>query len=290
MILFIHGIQQSAGVFLPLIKAMVGDHNDLDDKFLLDSFCLWLPGYDKKDRDFNYKYIENEIYSFMVDKKEIQAEIASRLMFSNTNLQVQIIKESKLNLIGCDVGAGLALDFTAHNPEIVSSVVMMDCGSDFNNLRSKWMQLRVNRLIQQPSNIIARRYETETDIYKKIFLSSIANYPALKGIKSYLELFRNYNFGSTFDKISIDQQTELSHIKILNFVDKKFGLSNNFSTKKLQTILDKKFKTVTKRGIFIKSQSHKNFHIQPIAIGTKSILNHQVANNICDKLKVFYNP
>jgi hypothetical protein len=289
MILFIHGIQQSAGVFLPLIRSLVGDSNDLDDKFLLDSFCLWLPGYDKKDRDFNYKYIEDEIYDFMIQKKQAQIEIAEKLLLSSTKLPVKIIKEFKINIIGCDIGAGVAINFTVQNPETVSSITMLDCGSDFNNLRSKWMLLKVNRILNQSANVISKRYETETDIYKKLFLSSIANYPSTKGIKSYLELFKNYNFGSTFDKISIDQQKELSHVKILNIVDKKFGLSNNFSTKKLQIILDKKFKTVSKRGIFIKSQSHQNFQTQSIAIGSKSLLNQQVAFEISEKLKPFYS-
>ena len=289
MILFIHGIHQSAGVFLPLIKAIIGDNHLFEDKLLLDSFCLWLPGYDKKDREFNYKYIEDEIYDFINQKRQIQTEIASKLLFSSIILPIQMIKESKVNIIGCDVGAGVALDFSAHNPDKVSSIVMIDCSSNFGNLRSKWTILNTNRLINQPAHIISQKYETETEIYKKIFLSNIATYPSAKGIFSYLNLFKSYNFGSTFDKISIDQQNILSQVKILNIVDKKYGLSDNFGTKKLQKILDKKFKTTTKRGIFIKSQSHKNFNIQSVSIGTKSILNHEVVDNICEKLKEFYN-
>jgi hypothetical protein len=289
MILFIHGIHQSAGVFLPLIKALVGTDNIFEDKFLLDSFCLWLPGYDKKDRDFNYKYIEGEIYNFILDKQEIQSQIASGLLLSSSNLPISKIKEDKLNIIGCDIGAGVAIDFAAQNPEIMSSVVMIDCGNDFKNLRSKWMQLKARHLIKQPASVVAQRYETETDIYKRIFLSTIVTNPLVKGVSSYLEIFKKFNFESTFDKLGIDQQIELSQVKILNLVDKKIGLSNNYSTKKLQTILDKKFKIVSKQAIFIKPQSPHNFQIQTIEIGNKSILNSHVASNISDKLKEFYS-
>jgi hypothetical protein len=288
MILFIHGIYQCAGVFLPLIRSLVGNSPELDDKFLIDSFCLWLPGYDKKDREFNYKYIEDEICEFTVQKKQVQYDIASQLLFSENSLPAKIIKEEKLNLFGYDIGAGIGLCFTVQNPEMVSSVAMLDCGNDFSNLRSKWTLLNTNRLLNQSSATISRRYETETDTYKKIFLSSISTYPAAKGIKSYLNLFKTYDFGSTFNKISIDQQKQISQIKILNLVDKKFGLSNNSSTKKLQTTLDKKYRTVTKQGIFIKSQSHKNLYIDSISVGTKSILDSQVASSIADKLKSFY--
>lgn len=289
MILFVHGIKQCAGVFLPLIKNLVGDSQLLEDKLLLDSFCLWLPGYDKKDRDFDYKYIENEIYEFIEQKKQIQSEISAKLVLSNSNIPFRVIKDTKLNIIGCDIGAGIALNFAAQNPELVASTVMIDCGADFNNLRSKWFQISIARLIKQSRNVISRRYENETDIYKKIFLGNITSYPSVKGINSYLELYKSYNFASTFDKISIDQQQELSNVKILNLVDKKFGLSNNFNTKKIQTILDKKFKTVAKQGIFIKVRAHQNFESQQVSIGAQSILDPQVAYNLSEKIKEFYN-
>jgi hypothetical protein len=289
MILFIHGIQQSAGVFLPLIKEIIGDNGLIEDRLILDSFCLWVPGYDKKDRDFNYKYLEDEIFDFIEQKREIQAEIASKLLLTSTNIPVNLINESKLNIIGCDIGAGISLIFASQNPEIVSSIAMIDCGNNFSTLRSKWMLIKTNRLINEPANVIARRYESETDLYKKNFLSNISTYPTAKGIKSYLKLFKEYNFLSIFDKISIDQQASLAQVKIINLVDKKIGLSNNSDAKKLQKVLDKKFKTYSKNEILINSQNHKKFHIQSVEIGSQSVLNSQVVSVISEKLKFFYS-
>jgi hypothetical protein len=289
MVLFIHGIHQSAGVFLPLIRSMLGHSSDFDDKHLIDSFCLWLPGYDKQDCEFDYKYIENQIYDFVSQKSQTQIAIASKLLFTNFSLPAQIIKDSKLNLIGCDVGAGLALDFTAYNPEAVASLVMLDCGVDLKTLRAKWTIFKTNRLLTQPASYIASKYQSQTDLYKKILLSSISTYPSLKGIKSYLQLFKNYNFVSTFQKIAIDQQKQLCQVKILSLVDNKLGLSNNSSVNKLQNTLNQKYQRVSKTSIFIKTQSRQNLQIERAPIGNKSILNQQVAINIAKKLKSFYN-
>jgi hypothetical protein len=288
MIVFINGLYQSAGVFLPLIRSMVGSESDFSDKFLLDSCCLWIPGYDKKDREFDRKYIEDEVFEFMIQKKQAQLEIADRLVVSNNRLSIDIFKNSELNFIGCDVGASVCIEFAAQNPEMVASVVMIDCGSSFASLKAKWLVLKTNRLLNQSPNIITNKFEQEQNIYKKIFLSTLMNYPAAKGVKSYFNIFKSYDFESTYNKIALDQQNQFGKIKILNLVDKKTGLSNNSSTKKLQKILEKNIITKPKSTAAIDLKSKQSLQIKTVAIGNKSILSSGVAQEISEKLRNFY--
>lgn len=288
MLVCVHGLFQSAGVFLPLLRSMVGNNSKFSDKFLVDSFCLWIPGYDKKDREFDYKYIEQEILEFAAQKKQAQLEIAEDSIISSNRPPVEVFKSPKINLLGCDVGASVCLDFAAHNPELVGSIVIADCGSGFGGWRAKWLIYTTNRLLSQNSPAISNKLAQEKSIYKKNFLSNILNYPAAKGIKSYLKIYQSYNFESIFNKITLEQQNQFAKIKILSLVDKKNGLSNNSSILKFQKILHQRIKTKSKDKVIIENSLKQNLQIKPVSLGTSSILDTQVASKIADVAKAFY--
>jgi pimeloyl-ACP methyl ester carboxylesterase len=288
MLLFIHGIQQSAGTFLPLIKSLIGNSNQFEDKLLLDSFCLWIPGYDKKDFTFDYDYLENEIYNFAKDKREIQNQIASKLFLTSTNLPIKIIKDEKINLVGCDVGASVAINFLAHNPELVSSLVMIDCGIRFDSLRSRWLRFNMNQILKYDSSKLNIRYESENSLYKRIFLGHLLQYPSGNGVKSYLEILDNYNFEKTFNKLILEQQKILLRMPILNLIDKKHGISNNTSIKSLQKIFDKKYNDINKKQTIIDTKSHKKIAIESASFGNNSIFENVIAKEVSMRLNHFY--
>jgi hypothetical protein len=289
MLLFIHGIQQSAGAFLPLIKSLIGSGHDFDDKFLLDSFCLWVPGYDKKDFEFDYRFLEGEIFEFMHKKKDAQNEIASELIFSTDSLPVKVIKDDKVNIIGCDIGGGLALEFLSKNVEHVASISLIDCGAYFGTLRAKWLTFNTKLLL---NNTIAKNqiiYESENNTYKKNFLGNLLEYPSGKGVGSYIKILEEYNFDKTFNRMSLDQQNQIYKTPINAVVDKTHGLSNNSSIKKLQKIFDKSNNYTNTKHTIIDSKTKKNFTISIFKFSNYSILDSSTAKEISANLINFYH-
>jgi hypothetical protein len=288
MLLFIHGIQQSAGAFLPLIKSLIGGEHGFDDRYLLDSFCLWVPGYDKKDFEFDYRFLEGEIFEFMHKKKDAQCEIAAELILSSNSLPASVIKDDKVNIIGCDVGGSLALEFLSKNVERVGSVCLIDCGAYFVTLRSKWMVFNTKLLLKNTITKNQIRYESENNTYKKNFLGNLLEYPSGKGVASYIKIFEEYNFDKTFNRMSLDQQNQIYKTPIIAIVDKTHGLSNNSSIKKLQKIFDKSNNYINTKHTVIDSKIKKNFTITTHKFGNHSIINNSTAKEISDNLINFY--
>jgi hypothetical protein len=288
MLLFIHGIQQSAASFLPIIKSMLGNNSQFEDKVLLDSFCLWMPGYDKKDIGFDHKFIQEEIYEFMRTKSEIQKEIASQLILSNGDLPAKAIKQSKLNIIGCDIGGGVALEFMCNNLIEVGSMCLLDCGYRFDSLRYKWMDFNTRLLLRNDIAKIQTKFETEKNAYQKNFLGNLIQHPSGKGIGTYLDIMSKYNFEKTFNRLSLDLQKEVYRIPVLEIIDKKRGISNNSNIKNLKKIFDTNSNYINIKHTVIDTNTEKNFAITDAAFGQNSILDQGTAKEIAAKIIKFY--
>ena len=286
MVIFIHGLYQTSSSFLPFIKELFGlnytssDGSDTDkmtDKFLLDTFCLNLSGYDLPDEFFGYKDIENNLLKSIENRHQAQIDIANKLILSSSTLPTSLLKDPKINIIGQDAGAICGLYFLANSSNLCKSLVIMDCGSSFSSIFDsvgyKLQSFWTKRLFSQSIDMVQSRYDQAKTIYDKNFLATMLHYPEHKGIKSYTKLLENYDFKTFFTRLSIQEQKDFSNTPILAIGNQKTGLCNLSSILKLPKIIDPTKKFINKKHTIISAKtSDPKFKIKIINSSHKNIV------------------
>ncbi len=222
MFLFLHGIMETNSSLVPLIKSIFDlQHGDFSDKYLLDCFTIKIPGFDDTDASFKFKDIESRIKEFSLAQSEVQKKLAQELIFCKNQTAVSSLKEDKLNVIGNEIGAGMALEFSTKNPELISSITSINCGINFSGLRNYFRNRHIKVLsrkkIAELQSIILSDQKLEDRKLASIFLEN----PEQKGFGSYLKLMNDFDFDNQFHRLSINEQNEFTKVPILCIVSKK---------------------------------------------------------------------
>jgi hypothetical protein len=197
------------------------------DIFLLDTFTLPIDGYEDKDRDFDYKYIDSKIHILLENKRQIQLEVADKLIFANPAISTNILKDNKITIVGQDAGAVCGLYFLAQNSTFCSNLIVLDCGVRFDSLSYKWRLFQTQRLLGKSIESLQKNYQKTINIAQKNFLGNLIHNSTHKGIRSYIKILSKYDFGIFFERLQISDQKNFANTSILAVGTNK----NNLATK-----------------------------------------------------------
>ena len=290
MFLFLHGVMETNSSLIPLIKSTFDlEHEDFSDKVLLDLFTIQIPGFDDRDTEFEFGQIEDRIIEFAETKFEEQNKLAQELIFCKNQSSISSLKENKINIIGHEIGGGIGLEFTVKNPELVSSVITLNCGIKFsgirNHIRNFHIKIMSKKKIFQLQSLISKSPKLEDKKLASILLEN----PEQRGFGSYIKMMNEYNFETIFNRLSISNQIELAKIPILCIILKNKGLVSKNQITQLGKLIDPNNNFVKNKHTFIAfdEENKKNFYYKILNDNKSGVFEKENLNNITNQIKEF---
>lgn len=292
MFLFLHSITETNSSLIPLIKSLFDlDHETFSDKFLMDTFTIQIPGYDYVDSINEYKDIEKMIIEFRQSKLEIQQKLAQELIFCKNQSAVGALKEDRLNLIGNEIGSGIAFEFSTKNAALVSSIASLNCGYRFSGVNNYLRNFHIKSIVKKKSYQLQNLISKSKNIEDKKLASILLENPEQKGFSSYWEIMKNYNFKNSFNRLSISEQIAFAKIPILCIITKKKPLVSKSQIIEFGKLINPNNNFVNNKHTFITfdedNKSHFYFNvvenIDQNILGTKNLI--QITNNLKEFLQ-----
>jgi hypothetical protein len=290
MFLFLHSVTETNSSLIPLIKSIFDlDHQDFTDKFLLDTFTIQIPGYDSQDAKNDYKNIEDEIIKFSESRVELQKKLSQELIFCKNQTAVGALKEDRINIIGHEAGAAVALEFATKNAKLVSSIVSLNCGYRFSGINNYLRNLHIKNIIKKKVFQIQSLILKTKNIEDKKLLSILLENPERKGFLSYWEMMKGFNFRNSFNRLSISEQIEFAKIPILCLINKKKPLVQKSQIIELGKLINPNNNFVNNKHTFITfdEDNKSHFYFNVVDNTNQNILEIKNLNQITNYLKEF---
>jgi hypothetical protein len=292
MFLFLHSITETNSSLIPLIKSLFDlNHDTYSDKFLLDTFTIQIPGYDSADSNNEYKEIERRIVEFEQSNLATQQKLAQELIFCKNQTAVSALKEERLNLVGNEIGAGIAFEFATKNASLVSSIASLNCGYKFSGVNNYIRNFHIKRIIKkkpfQLQSFISKSKSIEDKKLASILLENVDR----KGFLSYWEIMKNYNFKNYFNRLSISEQIAFAKIPILCIISRTKPLVSKSQIIEFGKLINPNNNFVNNKHTFITfdedNKSHFYFNVVENLdlniLGTKNLV--QITNNLKEFLQ-----
>jgi pimeloyl-ACP methyl ester carboxylesterase len=272
MLLFLHGAYQSNSSFLPLIRQLLNLSSDYSDKFVLDTFTIQLPGYYSEDKKFELRVVQEQILEFIETKKQIQLDIANKLLLTKTNSAVVSLKNPKLDLVGYSAGGFLALYFASIYPNFCDSVFLLNTPLRFDGLRARWRRRLTNKDLKLSITDLQKKLEKANNINAKVFYGLLMDNTRRLGIQSYIDFMYESDFSNVFNNLTISQQHDFAKIPIFSLYGSRESLVSQKNLKALQKLLDPKNNLVSQKHTVINSsQNTSGPHFSSKKIGDTSL-------------------
>jgi hypothetical protein len=290
MFLFLHGAMETNSSLIPLIKSIFDlGHDEFSDRFLLDNFTIQIPGFDDSDKDFDFGEIEDRIIDFHQHKLEEQKKLVQDLIFCKNQTAVSALKEDKLNIIGNEIGAGISLEFATKNPELVSSITLINCAIQFSGINNHFRNFHIKNLLKKKIFQLQSLISKSSNLEDKKLASILLENPEKKGFFSYLELMKNYNFNNLFNRLSINEQIEFTKIPILCLIIKNGGLVGEGQAVQFGKILNPNNNFVKNKHSFIRfdEDNKTHFYYNVVENGKSGVFEIQNLNKITNLIKEF---
>jgi pimeloyl-ACP methyl ester carboxylesterase len=239
MFLFLHDIGATPSLWIPTIRALLGDKaNNYNDNWLKENFTLALPGHTNQDRFFDMADVYKDILNFQKTKHEAQQEVANQLLLNNTRSFITSLKSKKLVLIGHSFGSLVALNFSTKHREDVEKIVIIALGSRFSKFGLFLKQMEFNRLNSKKRHELQLEIETAENLRHRVLVSHFLDNPNRRSYQSGLRIMKKYNFKKLFKQLSIKEQIDLATLPILAIGGKLDRLTKYTSIQELEHILE----------------------------------------------------
>ncbi len=239
MFLFLHGITETNSSLVPLIKSVFDlEHGEYSDKYLLDTFTIQIPGFDGKDANFEFEVIEKLIREFAESQVENQTKLSQELILCKNQSAFDALKENKLNIVGNGIGAGISMQFATKNPELISSIIAIECGSKFSGFRHYFRNRHLHALQKKNVTELQKRMNGNMSIEDQKIASILLENPEQKGFVSYFKLMKKFDFSNQFHRLSINQQNKFSNIPMLFIIAKNRSCISESHIKSLYKLIN----------------------------------------------------
>jgi hypothetical protein len=291
MFLFVHDCFETANSFLTTIRTLFDlSIDNYDDRFILDTFCVKIPGYDKDDSEFEYDYIKNKVLQLILDKKLVQQELATKLIIgSKAGSTLGIMREDECTLVGHGTGCAICLSLSIDLSDNISNMVLLDVSNYYNNWKFILANNKIQNLIKKSNSQIEDKIFNSQDTAFKSFLSLLLENSNQKGVLGFLDFAKNYDFGNVYNRLEINQKNEFSKISILAINSNKSRYGSR-DIQKLNRIINPKKNFLNKQ------------HHTVVMIGSKTNIDHAIIKqknynmlldasqaDLCDRIRVFFN-
>jgi hypothetical protein len=273
MLLFLHGAYHTASSLLPLIRTNLDLSSEYSDRFLLDNFTIAIPGYNNPDQNFDVKYLQDSITEFVQSKKEIQADISTKLILAKNKPTILALRQPKLSMIGYAAGGALALTYAANNPDKCETLILLDLGIKLNGWHHWFKKRRAYQLLKADLTTIQAELNKSNDIFDKQFLALLMENSSRKGVRSYLDFAYNFDFKEIHSNLTIAQQHSFAKLYILDLLPQSGKLTTKASLKSLEQLIHPKNTLIHKKHTVINTSqtSEANFEYKYLA-GTQDRL------------------
>ncbi len=273
MLLFLHGAYHTASSLLPLIRTNLDLNSQYSDRFLLDNFTISIPGYNNLDKSFDIKYLQDLITEFINTKKEIQSEVAAKLILAKNKPTILTLRQPKLSMIGYGAGGALGLTYAANNPDKCEILVLLDLGIKLDGLKYWFKKRRTDKLLKANLLTIQKQFDLTQDLADKQFLALLMENTSRKGVRSYLDFAYNFDFREIHSNLTIAQQHSFAKLYILDLLPQHNSLTTKRSLKALEKLIHPKNTLIHKKHTVINTAKtgEANFEYEYLA-GTKDRL------------------
>ncbi len=238
MILFLHPLLGTPSLWLPNIRGILGLEPSYSDRYLIDLFTVELPGHPENDRSWTLDDSRNWLRNTINEKLSKQQELAKKLILTNKPEILKTIKDTKVTLVGHELGAVIALEYALQNPGQIQRLVLIGCGNSFNHLGLKlrsWLYSRLYSL--SPKTLKQIMYWSKKPRHKN-FWSILSENLSREAISSGLHILDEFDFSEKFQKLDLDSQVQFIRLPILLIRGQFDWLCPTKEFFKLQTMLD----------------------------------------------------
>jgi len=214
MILFLHSLLGTPSLWLPHIRGILGLESDYSDRYLIDLFTFALPGHPDNDQSWTLENARHWLRNVINEKLPKQQELAKKLILTNKPEIIKTIKDTKLTLVGHELGAVIALEYALQNVTQIQRLVLIGCGNSFNHwglkLRS-WLYSQFYSL--SPKTLKQIMYWSKKPRHKN-FWSILSENLSREAITSGLRILDEFDFSEKFQKLDLDNQVQFIRVPI----------------------------------------------------------------------------
>lgn len=288
MLLYIHDCFETSSSFLTNIRTLLDlSIEQYDDKFILDTFCVKIPGYDKDDNEFSLEYILNKVQQLIIEKNPIQKKLASQLIVGNkAGSAINNLKNNTCTLVAHGSGCAIGLSIALNSNNIIDKLIMLDATSNYNNWKFRLEYHKAQNLLRTSNPKIETQILKAVDTDYKSFLSLLLKNSNQKGVQSYLEFTKNYDFENEYNTKSIDQKSNFAKIPIL-VINSNRSRYNARDINKLISIVNPKKNFLSKKHTIVMVNSITNIQHSVLKLKTKNILLDNRQDLIVEKIRDF---
>ena len=290
MLLFLHGVMETNSSLVLLIKSIFDlEHGDYSDKYLLDIFTIQIPGFDDTDADFVFEDIEIKIREFAVVQLDGQKKLSQELIFCKNQAAISALKEEKLNIVGNEIGGGIAMEFATKNPELISSITTINCGTKFSGINNYFRNRHIQHLSKKSISQLQNKISNDRKLEDRKLASILLENPEQKGFKSYLKIMKEFNFENHFHRLSINQQNQFTYLSILCIVSKNKSIVSKSHVTSLGKLINPKINlTKNKYTLISFDEDNKScFYYEVVDNKSSNLLEIQNLNLITDCITKF---
>jgi len=215
MILFLHSLLGTPSLWLPHIRGILNLESSYSDRYLIDLFTFELPGHPDNDRPWTLDDARAWLRNTINDKLPKQQELAKKLILTNKPEIIKTIKDTKLTLIGHELGAVIALEYALQNIPQIQRLVLIGCGNSFNHLGLKIKSWVYSRLYSVSPKTLKQIMHWSKKPRHKNFWSILSENLSREAINSGLQILSEFNFSEKFQKLDLDSQVQFIRLPLL---------------------------------------------------------------------------
>ncbi len=239
MFLFIHQLAGARSLWLPYIRGILELDQSYSDKQLIDLFTIPLPGHPDDDQAFAIEDILKSIDDFVSQKLSKQQELAKKLILTSKPEIIKNMKQSKLIIVGHELGGVVALEYALENINKVSKLVLVGCGNNFNSFFINLRKQYYNRVVYKKSlSQLKAKIQSSKNPRDKNFWSIFSENLSRKAIDSGLQILQEFNFLKSFNKLDLESQIQFTKLPVLLIRGQMDLYCTATSAFKLQQVLD----------------------------------------------------
>ncbi len=215
MILFLHSLLGTPSLWLPHIRGVLGLKSDYSDRYLIDLFTFELPGHPDNDRSWTLEDARYWLRNAINEKLPKQQELAKKLILTNKPEIIKTIKDTKLTLIGHELGAVIALEYALQNVTQIQRLVLVGCGNSFNHLDLRLRSYLYSQLYSLSPKTLKQIMHWSKQPRHKNFWFILSENLSREAIGSGLQILNEFNFSEKFQKLDLDSQAQFIRLPTL---------------------------------------------------------------------------